>query len=67
MRFDGLLGRDFEPRHVCRPAAPQKPLERLLDRGDPARLPKRPRDVRFLEALPRNDMGKVQKARLGDA
>ena len=28
---------------------------------------KRPRDVRFLEALPRNDMGKVQKARLGDA
>jgi malonyl-CoA/methylmalonyl-CoA synthetase len=26
---------------------------------------KRPRDVRFLEELPRNDMGKVQKARLG--
>ncbi len=28
---------------------------------------KRPRDVRFLDALPRNDMGKVQKARLGAA
>ncbi len=26
---------------------------------------KRPRDVRFLDELPRNDMGKVQKARLG--
>jgi malonyl-CoA/methylmalonyl-CoA synthetase len=26
---------------------------------------KRPRDVRFLKELPRNDMGKVQKARLG--
>jgi len=26
---------------------------------------KRPRDVRFVEELPRNDMGKVQKARLG--
>ncbi|HXD64305.1 MAG TPA: acyl-CoA synthetase [Solirubrobacteraceae bacterium] len=26
---------------------------------------KRPRDVRFLAELPRNDMGKVQKARLG--
>jgi malonyl-CoA/methylmalonyl-CoA synthetase len=25
---------------------------------------KRPRDVRFVDALPRNDMGKVQKARL---
>jgi malonyl-CoA/methylmalonyl-CoA synthetase len=25
---------------------------------------KRPRDVRFLDELPRNDMGKVQKARL---
>jgi malonyl-CoA/methylmalonyl-CoA synthetase len=28
---------------------------------------KRPRDVRFLDELPRNDMGKVQKARLGTA
>jgi malonyl-CoA/methylmalonyl-CoA synthetase len=28
---------------------------------------KRPRDVHFLDALPRNEMGKVQKARLGDA
>ncbi len=27
---------------------------------------KRPRDVRFLDELPRNDMGKVQKARLGN-
>jgi malonyl-CoA/methylmalonyl-CoA synthetase len=26
---------------------------------------KRPRDVHFLDELPRNDMGKVQKARLG--
>ena len=26
---------------------------------------KRPRDVRFLDELPRNDMGKVQKARFG--
>ena len=25
---------------------------------------KRPREVRFVEALPRNDMGKVQKAKL---
>ena len=28
---------------------------------------KRPRDVHFLDALPRNDMGKVQKARLGSS
>ena len=28
---------------------------------------KRPRDVHFLDELPRNDMGKVQKARLGAA
>ena len=28
---------------------------------------KRPRDVRFLDELPRNDMGKVQKARLSTA
>jgi malonyl-CoA/methylmalonyl-CoA synthetase len=28
---------------------------------------KRPRDVHFLGALPRNDMGKVQKARLGSS
>jgi malonyl-CoA/methylmalonyl-CoA synthetase len=28
---------------------------------------KRPRDVRFLDDLPRNDMGKVQKARLGQS
>jgi malonyl-CoA/methylmalonyl-CoA synthetase len=28
---------------------------------------KRPRDVHFLDELPRNDMGKVQKARLGSA
>jgi malonyl-CoA/methylmalonyl-CoA synthetase len=27
---------------------------------------KRPRDVHFLDELPRNDMGKVQKARLGE-
>lgn len=26
---------------------------------------KRPREVRFVEALPRNEMGKVQKSRLG--
>ena len=26
---------------------------------------KRPRDVRYVEALPRNDMGKVLKKRLG--
>ncbi len=25
---------------------------------------KRPREVRFIDALPRNDMGKVQKSRL---
>ena len=28
---------------------------------------KRPRDVHFLDELPRNDMGKVQKARLSTA
>jgi acyl-coenzyme A synthetase/AMP-(fatty) acid ligase len=27
---------------------------------------KRPRDVRFLDDLPRNELGKVQKKRLGD-
>jgi acyl-CoA synthetase (AMP-forming)/AMP-acid ligase II len=27
---------------------------------------KRPREVRFVDALPRNDMGKVLKARLRD-
>ena len=26
---------------------------------------KRPREVRFLDALPRNEMGKVRKAELG--
>jgi malonyl-CoA/methylmalonyl-CoA synthetase len=28
---------------------------------------KRPREVHFLDELPRNDMGKVQKARLRSA
>ncbi len=28
---------------------------------------KRPREIRFVDALPRNEMGKVQKKLLGDA
>jgi malonyl-CoA/methylmalonyl-CoA synthetase len=50
------------------PEGTRRPLEReLVDHVAGQLAPhKRPREVRFLEELPRNAMGKVVKQRLGD-
>ncbi|QYN34320.1 AMP-binding protein [Pseudonocardia sp. DSM 110487] len=50
--------------HVVPSGAPPRERE-LIDHVAALLAPhKRPREVRFTEALPRNDMGKVQKSRL---
>jgi malonyl-CoA/methylmalonyl-CoA synthetase len=47
------------------PAGPPPPERELVDHVAALLAPhKRPREVRFTDALPRNDMGKVQKSRL---
>jgi malonyl-CoA/methylmalonyl-CoA synthetase len=50
--------------HVV-PAGAAPPERELIDHVAALLAPhKRPREIRFTEALPRNDMGKVQKSRL---
>ena len=50
------------------PDGPGRPAEReLIDHVAGELAPhKRPREIRFLDELPRNAMGKVVKQRLGD-
>ncbi|MCA1217437.1 acyl-CoA synthetase [Streptomyces sp. 8L] len=47
------------------PAAPPAPDELAAHVASELAAHKRPREVRFLDALPRNDMGKVTKRELG--
>lgn len=62
---DDDLGERIVAFVVARDPALPPPGEQLVDHVARALAPhKRPRDVRFVEALPRNAMGKVIKARL---
>ena len=61
---DGDLGQRIVAYVVCRGEAPE--AEALMQRVAGELTPhKRPREVHFVDALPRNAMGKVQKSRLG--
>lgn len=63
---DDDLGERIVAWVVTRPGA-TPPAQELIDYVAAALAPhKRPRVVRFIDALPRNAMGKVQKTRLGD-
>ena len=62
---DDDLGERIVAFVVARDPALPPPAQQLVDHVAGALAPhKRPRDVRFVEALPRNAMGKVIKARL---
>ncbi|WP_434415039.1 AMP-binding protein [Nannocystis pusilla] len=62
---DDDLGERIVAFVVARDPARPPPAEQLVDLVARALAPhKRPRDVRFVDALPRNAMGKVIKARL---
>jgi malonyl-CoA/methylmalonyl-CoA synthetase len=64
---DDDLGERVVAWIVVRDGASVSPAE-LIDHVAGLLAPhKRPREVHFLDELPRNDMGKVQKARLGAA
>jgi malonyl-CoA/methylmalonyl-CoA synthetase len=63
----GLPDADLGERIVAFvvPAGPPPPERELVDHVAALLAPhKRPREVRFTDALPRNEMGKVQKSRL---
>jgi malonyl-CoA/methylmalonyl-CoA synthetase len=63
---DDDLGERVVAWIVLRDGASAEPRE-LVDHVAGMLAPhKRPRDVRFLDDLPRNELGKVQKKRLGD-
>ena len=62
---DDDLGERVVAWIVLRDGAAVKESELVDHVADQLAPHKRPRDVRFLKELPRNDMGKVQKARLG--
>jgi malonyl-CoA/methylmalonyl-CoA synthetase len=63
----GMPDADLGERIVAHvvPVGAAPPEQELIDHVAALLAPhKRPREVRFTEALPRNDMGKVQKSRL---
>jgi malonyl-CoA/methylmalonyl-CoA synthetase len=65
---DERLGERIVAWVVLRPEATRPSPKDLEDHVAALLAPhKRPRDVRFLDALPRNDMGKVMKGRLRSA
>jgi malonyl-CoA/methylmalonyl-CoA synthetase len=62
---DDDLGERVVAWIVLREGASARQSELVDHVADQLAPHKRPRDVHFLDELPRNDMGKVQKARLG--
>ncbi len=64
---DEDLGQRIVAYVVPRDAAAPPDADALIRAVANALAPhKRPRQIRFVEALPRNAMGKVQKKRLGE-
>jgi len=61
---DDDLGQRIVAHVVLRPGAAPSAAELIAHVGSELSAHKRPREIRFVDALPRNEMGKIQKTRL---